>query len=272
MAEKKELINYTLRLPEEYRRRLELEAKARGRSLNQQIIRILEIYFAASGYASELISSAGQMFQVQAALAHDTSSETVWEFSLENFKTGKEEAHYLIGVDRTFNRDLKIADKVQAAKEVGLALLNLHVQKGRDIRALSWTQNPAFDGKRVIFRSELPDEIETLPDFVELMAKGQWQDGFLVPDEEMEAMKTLVLVARLEQSPIVKHLKDPDSMWVQVGSKKFDSTDASVYVKALAKLDLLRLVELQVKQEPTINTYGLTPEAVQFLAKLAFLG
>jgi hypothetical protein len=58
-------------------------------------------------------------------------------------------------------------------------------------------------------------------------------------------------------------------MWVQVGSKKFDGANRSVYVKALSKMGLLRLAELQTKKEPTIDMYRLTPEALQYLAKMA---
>jgi len=61
-------------------------------------------------------------------------------------------------------------------------------------------------------------------------------------------------------------------MWVQVGSKKFDGPQSSLYVKALMTMNLNRLVELHAKENPFINTYSLTPNAVQQLAKLASQG
>jgi hypothetical protein len=268
MSQKSELANYTLRLPEEYRRRLELEAEARGRSLNQQIIRVIEMYFANAGYPSELLASAGQLFIIRATLAHSTAQETVWEFLAENSRTGNEEARYLIGVDMAFIRDLKASDESQTAKEVGLALLNFHAKQGRDIRTLSWLQNPPFDLKRIVHFSEVPSDVQNVPDFLELLAKGQWNDGLLVPDEELDAIKTLLIAARLEQSEIIKHMGGADGMWVQIGSKQFDQ-NKDLYVHALTKMGLLRLVALQPKKSPTYNTYLLTPEAVQYLAKIA---
>jgi hypothetical protein len=269
MIEKADLINYTLRLPEDYRRRLELEASARGRSLNQQIIRVIEMYFAGAGYPGGLISSGEQMFQVHTELVDDGLSETVCEFSLENFKTGKVEAHYLIGINRTLIEDLKISDNTQAAKEIGLALLNFHAKKGRDIRSLCWTQ---FERKRVITDSEVVN-IETVPDFLELLAKGQWTDELLVPDEELEAIKTMLITARLEQksAEIIKHMNDGDEMWIQIGDRKFDGPNKSIYVKALSKMGLLSLIDLQPRRDRAYNSYRLTYEADQYLAKLASL-
>ncbi len=269
MAEKIEFINYTLRFPEEYRKRLELEAQAHGRSLNQQIIRVLEMYFAGAGYPSNHIYAVGQMFELQSALAHDTPAETAWEFALENSKTGKGEGHYLIGLDRTFIRDLKISDKRQAAKEVGLALLTLHAKKGRDIRNLCWSQNSVFKEKRVIFGSEIPENIDTLPDFLEFISKGQWQDHLLVPDEEMDAIKQLLLVAKIENSPIINHMTGPDGMWLEVGCQKFTGANRNVYTQALAKMGVMGLVELQPRTEADTNKYVLAPEGVQYLMRIA---
>ncbi|MBX9725050.1 MAG: Arc family DNA-binding protein [Candidatus Obscuribacterales bacterium] len=269
MSEKSELINYTLRLPEEYRRRLELEAEARGRSLNQQIIRIIEMFFANSGYASTNIRSAGQLFQIHSALSHSTQAETVWEFAFENFKTGKEEAHYMIGLEQQVLKHLKVSDPKQAVNEIGLALLHSYANRGRDIRTLSWTQNPAFDGKRVITENELPENIHNVPDYLEYIAKGQFEDILLVPDDEIEATKTLLLAARLEQSPIIKHMDDPEGLWVEVGSKRFNEADKAVFARALSKMKMMRLVHLQPVQDRSINTYVLTPEALQYLARIA---
>jgi hypothetical protein len=269
VAEKTEFINYTLRFPEEYRKRLEMEAHVHGRSLNQQIIRVLEIYFAGAGYPGSQICSGGQIFELHSALAHDTPAETVWEIVLENFKTGKEEARYLIGVHRSFIRDLKVSDNLHAAKEVGLALLAFHAKKGRDIRNLRWNQNPSFSEKRLIFSSEISEGIGSLPDFLEIMFRGHWEDRLLVPDDEMEAIKTLLLMARLEKCPIVNNMADPHEMWVEVGREKFNDPNRSVYTQALGKMELMGLIELQPGTEVDFNRYVLTPEGVQYLVRLA---
>jgi hypothetical protein len=267
MTEKAELVNYTLRLPEDYRRRLELEAKARGRSLNQQLVRVIEMFFAQAGYASDLVVCAGETFRILPSLAYDTPAETAWDFALEDLRTGKEAAMYVLGIDRGFAQALKISDKAQAAKEVGLALLNFHARKERDIRCLSWTQPSSFTGKRIL--TEIEAGVETLPDFLEQLAQGQWEDRWLIPEEEEEAIKTLLITARLEKSPIVKHFEEAGRMWVQIGKQKFNGPERNVYVQALSKMGLLRLVELQAKTDQYINTYKLTGRAIEYLARIA---
>jgi hypothetical protein len=268
MSEKMDFVNYTLRLPEEYRRRLENEAAARGRSLNQQILKALELYFAESGYASEVINSAGVLFQVKTALAHEGKEESACEFSVENFHTEKEEAIYLIGLHRTLLRDLHVQDAEQACKEVGLALLSLHSRRGRDVRTLGWTQFTDNPAKRIVFGSEVPTKIETLPDFLEVVSKGAWTDHFLISDDEQEAISTIALTSLMEKSAIIKHMSDPEGVWVQIGSKKFNSADRDRYVKALTRMKLLRLVALEPMNDSSFNTYVLTHYARHYLSSL----
>lgn len=269
MIDKRDLVNYTLRFPEDYRKRLEMEAQSRGRSLNQQIVRIIEMYFADSGYATELVTFAGESFRIHCAPAYDTAAETAWDFALENLRTGKEEAYFVIGMDRAFSQTLNISNRAQAAKEIGLSLLNFHARRGRDLRTLCWMQPLMIDGKRILMKNEV--SAETLPDFLEMLAKGRWADHWLVPDKELEAINMMLITAKIEHQPVIKHMDDSSEMWVQIGDRKFDGQDRNLYVQALTKMDQLRLVELQAQKQPSINTYHLTPRAVQHLAKIATL-
>jgi hypothetical protein len=256
-------------MPEEYRKRLEAEAHQYGRSLNQQIIRVLEIYFATAGYPSNQIHSAGQLFEIHSGLAYSTPEETSWEITIENYKTGRVEGRYVIGLHRTLIRDLKISDKEQAAKEVSLAILTAHAKQGRDIRNLNWTQYPDFTGKRLIFGSELDGSIESLPSFLEMLSKGQWDDRMLVPDNEIDAIKTLLLTAKLEGCLIAKHMLSTDGAWLEIGKQKFNGSDRSIYTQALSKMGLLGLVELQTRTETDLHLYKITNEGHQYLLRLA---
>src|SRR5277367_2615059 len=118
--------NFTLRLPEEYRKRLQLQADKKGISVNAHVLRVLEIHLMHSGFGPASITSmtSGRLFEIRTEPHQDNVDETTWAYFIDEPKYEKERAYYLIGVGRTVLRDWQVKDKQTVAKEVGLALLS----------------------------------------------------------------------------------------------------------------------------------------------------
>jgi len=169
--------NISIRLPDEYRKRLQLQADKRGVSFNAHLARILEIHLMHSGFGPTSLTSANtdRLFEIRSELAHDNVDETVWAFFVEEPKFEKERAYYLLGLGRTVIRDWKVKDKPTAAKEIGLALLSYYNKKGLEIDRLSWSQY-SDDGRRVLQASEVPD---TMEEFLAKLMDLSWKDEFV---------------------------------------------------------------------------------------------
>jgi hypothetical protein len=177
--DKQKTTNISLRIPEEYRKRLQLQADKKGASFNAHVLRILEIHLMASGFGPTSVTSAsGRLFQIRCEPYLDNVDETTWAFFIDEPKFEKERAYYLIGIGRTILRDWQVKDKAQVSKEVGLALLNFYNRQGLEIDKLVWNQYPGpdNDGRRVLQVAEVP---ETLEQFLDSLMANTWTDKFV---------------------------------------------------------------------------------------------
>jgi len=180
--------NFTLRLPEEYRKRLQLQADKRGISVNAHVLRILEIHLMHSGFGPTSITSnsSGRLFEIRMELAVDSVEETTFAFFIDEPKYEKERAYYLIGVGRTALRDWNVKDKQTVAKEIGLSLLNFYNRLGLEIDRLKWAQFPENDGRRILQASEVP---ETLEEFLAKLLDDSWKDAYVVQTESSQDIR-----------------------------------------------------------------------------------
>jgi hypothetical protein len=180
--------NFTLRLPEEYRKRLQLQADKKGISVNAHVLRVLEIHLMHSGFGPTSVTSisSGRLFEIRSELVVDNVEETTFAFFIDEPKYEKERAYYLIGVGRTALRDWNVKDKQTVAKEIGLSLLNFYNRVGLEVDRLKWSQFPDNDGKRILQASEVP---ETLEEFLDQLLSDTWKDGFVQQTEKSQDIR-----------------------------------------------------------------------------------
>jgi len=181
--------NISIRIPDEYRKRLQLQADKKGISFNAHVQRVLEIHLMNSGFGpTSLTSLTGRLFQIRCEPYLDNVDETTWAFFIDEPKYEKERAYYLIGIGRTILRDWQVKDKATVSKEVGLALLSYYNRKGLEIDRLSWNQYPGpdNDGRRVLQVVEVP---ETLEEFFEQLMTDKWTDKFVSQEEKSQDIR-----------------------------------------------------------------------------------
>lgn len=175
--------NISLRIPEEYRKQLQLQADKKGVSFNAHLLRVLELHLMSSGFGPTSITSAsGRLFEIRSELYIDNVDETSFAFFIDEPKFEKERAYCVIGIGRTILRDWQIQDKLTVSKEVGLALLNYYNRKGMDIDKLVWNQYPGpdDDNRRLLQVAEVP---ETLQQFFDQLLSTEWSDKFVEQGE-----------------------------------------------------------------------------------------
>ncbi len=175
--------NISIRIPDEYRKRLQLQADKKAVSFNAHILRVLEIHLMNSGFGpTSLTSSSGRLFQIRTEPYLDNVDETTWAFFIDEPKYEKERAYYLIGIGRTILRDWQVKDKATVSKEVGLALLSYYNRKGMEIDRLIWNQymTPDSDNRRVLQVAEVP---ETLEELFDTLMNETWVDKFVSQDD-----------------------------------------------------------------------------------------
>jgi hypothetical protein len=180
--------NFTLRLPEEYRKRLQLQADKKGISVNAHVLRVLEIHLMHAGFGPTSITSttSGRLFEIRSELVVDNVEETTFAFFIDEPKYEKERAYYLIGVGRTALRDWNVKDKQTVAKEVGLSLLNFYNRVGLEVDRLKWSQFPDNDGKQILQAAEVP---ETLEEFLDKLLSDTWKDGLVQHTEKSQDIR-----------------------------------------------------------------------------------
>ena len=177
--DKQKTTNISLRIPDDYRKRLQLQADKKSISFNAHVLRVLEIHLMSSGFGpTSITSTSGRLFEIRCEPFVDNIDETTWAFFIDEPKFEKERAYYLIGIGRTILRDWQVKDKSTVSKEVGLALLNYYNRQGLEIDRLAWTQYPGpdNDGRRVLQVAEVP---ETLEQFLDLLMADKWIDKFI---------------------------------------------------------------------------------------------
>ena len=175
--------NISLRIPEEYRKQLQIQADNKGISFNAHILRVLEIHLMSSGFGpTALTSASGRLFEIRSELYVNNVDETSWAFFIDEPKYEKERAYYVIGMDRAVLRDWQVTDKETVSKEVGMALLSFYNRQGMEVDRLVWNQYTGIDedNKRLLKVKELP---ETLEEFFDMLMSGKWSDGFLQGSE-----------------------------------------------------------------------------------------
>lgn len=171
--------NISLRIPEEYRKQLQIQADSKGISFNAHLLRVLEIHLMGSGFGpTSLTSASGRLFEIRSELYVNNVDETSWAFFIDEPKYEKERAYYVIGMGRTVLRDWQVTDKEGVSREVGLALLSYFNRQGLEVDKLVWNQYSGTDedNKRLIQVAEVPD---TLEEFLDILMSGKWTDQFL---------------------------------------------------------------------------------------------
>jgi len=187
MAEKTS--NISIRIPDDYRKRLQIQADKKGISFNAHVLRVIEIHMMNSGFGpTSISSSSGRLLQIRVEPYLDNVDETSWAFFIDEPKYEKERAYYILGIGRTILRDWQVKDKVTVSKEVGLALLNYYNRHGFEIDRLVWNQYPGpdNDGRRVLQVAEVP---ETLEQFLDVLNAGDWVDKFVSQDEKSQDIR-----------------------------------------------------------------------------------
>ena len=181
--------NISIRIPDEYRKRLQLQADKKGISFNAHILRVLEIHLMHSGFGpTSVTSNSGRLFQIRCEPYLDNVDETTWAYFIDEPKYEKERAYYLIGIGRTILRDWQVKDKASVSTEVGLALLSYYNRKGMDVDRLVFNQYPSpdNDGRRVL---QVAEVAETLQEFLEQLMTDKWVDKFVSQDEKSQDIR-----------------------------------------------------------------------------------
>lgn len=187
--DKQKTSNISIRLPDEYRKQLQLQADKKGQSFNAHILRVLEIHLMNSGFGpTSITSNSGRLFQIRCEPYIDNVDETSWAFFVDEPKYEKERAYFVIGIGRTILRDWQVKDKATVSKEVGLALLNFYNNQGMEIDKIIFNQYPSpdNDGRRVLQVAEVP---ETLEQFFDLLKAGKWQDKFVEQSDRSQDIR-----------------------------------------------------------------------------------
>jgi hypothetical protein len=181
--------NISLRMPDEYRKRLQLQADKKAISLNAHVLRVLEIHLMSSGFGPTSVTSpAGRLFQIRCEPYIDNVDETTWVYFIDEPKFEKERAYYLIGIGRTVLRDWQVKDKATVSKDVGLALLNYYNRHGLEIDRLMWSQYPGpdNDNRRIFQVAEVP---ETLEQFLDNLLADKWTDKFVEQNDKSQDIR-----------------------------------------------------------------------------------
>jgi len=181
--------NISIRIPDEYRKRLQMQADKKGISLNAHLLRVLEIHLMNSGFGPTSVTSAsGRLLQIRCEPYLDNVDETTWAYFIDEPKYEKERAYYLIGIGRTILRDWQVKDKATVSKEVGLALLSYYNRIGMEIDRMIFNQYPGpdNDGRRVLQVSEVP---ETVEEFFEQLMTEKWSDKFVKQDDKSQDIR-----------------------------------------------------------------------------------
>jgi hypothetical protein len=187
--DKQKTTNISLRIPDDYRKRLQLQADKKSISFNAHVLRVLQIHMMSSGFGpTSVTSSSGRLFEIRSEPYVDNVDETTWAFFIDEPKFEKERAYYIIGIGRTILRDWQVKDKSTVSKEVGLALLNYYNRRGLEIDRLAWTQYPGpdNDGRRVLQVAEVP---ETLEQFLDLLMTDKWTDKFIEQSDKSQDIR-----------------------------------------------------------------------------------
>lgn len=181
--------NISIRIPDEYRKRLQLQADKKAISFNAHILRVLEIHLMNSGFGpTSLASISGRLFQIRCEPYIDNVDETTWAYFIDEPKYEKERAYYTIGIGRTILRDWQVKDKATVSKEVGLALLAYYNRKGMDVDRLFFNQYPGpdNDGRRILQVAEVP---ETLEQFLDLLMTDSWTDKYVEQSDKSQDLR-----------------------------------------------------------------------------------
>jgi hypothetical protein len=184
-----ETSNFTIRLPDELRKRLQIQADDKRRTLSAHILRLLEVHMVQAGFGETMLTSpSGRVFEVTVETAQDDMQQTTCIFWLNELKFDKHRAHYMIGVRRDVLEDWHVSDRVSAVKEVGLALLT-YFNRSSEVDCLKWNlaENAEFDGRRILGAADVG--ARTLSEFLDKVQQGHWQDKHLQRTEKSQDIR-----------------------------------------------------------------------------------
>lgn len=173
---------YTLRLPPELRKRVERLAESRRISLNQQIVRILELYFIDAGDIGDSLKSlSGRLFEVTGEVYEGHGERAVLvDLQVSDARQQRKIAAFNFGVDTETLRHLHVekADQEQAVQELARAILRFYLRQGIEPEAISWSQyaDRGYTNTRILHSEEIPHGVSTLEDLLTAINQDDWFD------------------------------------------------------------------------------------------------
>jgi hypothetical protein len=203
---KKETETFSLRLPLALKKRLERLAESQNRSLNQQILRILELYVSPIEEPSTTFRTpSGRFLEIHADPIKDGLQDaTLSFFRIVDTRNDMEVKTINFGLGRTLLRDLHVkdSDRDQAVLQIGCALMKFYSSQGIEPEHLSWKQyiHLNYANMRVIHSSEVPAEIATLEEFLKALGADDWTDYFLVGNYLNDLNRAVIEASSIPQA------------------------------------------------------------------------
>lgn len=177
---------YTLRLPSELRKRVERLADSRRVSLNQQIIRILELHFMDVGELGDSLKSlSGRLFEVTGVVYEGHGERaTLVDLQILEARSQNKIAALNFGVDTETIARLHVqkCDEEAAVQALARAVLCFYLRQGIEPEAISWSQyaGRGYTNTRILHSEEIPNGVATLEDFLIAINQDDWFDWFFV--------------------------------------------------------------------------------------------
>lgn len=200
---------YTLRLPPELRKRVERLAESQRVSLNQQIVRILELYFLDSGDIGDSFKGpSGRLFEVTGEKYEvPVSGERAILVELQVFeaRSKRKVTAFNFGAIAQTLRDLHVqeSDEEEAVQELARSVLRFYLRQGIEPETISWSQySHHFDytNTRILHANEIPNGVATLEDFLAAINKDDWFDYFLVGNYMQDLNRRICKATKLEEA------------------------------------------------------------------------
>jgi hypothetical protein len=185
-------VTYTLRLPSLLKARLERSAESSSLSLNQFILNLVENHYRLAGYVetTELINR-GRNLRID--VKPDPMSAPGLPLSYFHIDSVEREvsiAKYGIGCSAGFLRLIGFSDKSNVEPviaDIGMALLNYHSRKNRDIAKLKWNLIPGVSNVRYFQQQDLKTQdgayLTSVEQLLAAMQQDIWKDRCLATQE-----------------------------------------------------------------------------------------
>ncbi len=156
-----ETTNYTLRLPEKLKSRLERSARYRGLSMNQLVLEMIEHYYKAGRFTDGrdiYLKKNGRKLEIRVKPVdlHAPGAPSCW-FYLDDPIRNMEVAAYEIGISPNLARQFSVdvEERYDVVTNLGMSLIHHHNQNEQDITRLTWKQLPSRSDFRQIDWNDL---------------------------------------------------------------------------------------------------------------------